>query len=341
MSDQYIFFFSALGSFNGLLISGYFAYMAQKKVFSNYFLSLLFFVLSIRVIKSVFFYFNPDLANIFIQIGLSACVLIGPFLYLYLKSNSENSKTNWQIHIIPYIAGISIAGIFYPYVDHRPEWSKWFVSAIYFQWITYILLSFKYILPIIIKFRTKEDIKKIDIWYLSIYFGTFIIWLAYYTSSYTSYIVGGLSFTFVLYLMILLLIFKNSKETSFFQEKEKYKNKDIDTDTLNLIDERISIIFKKELYLNPNITLDEAAKEMNVTRHLLSQYLNVVMGKSFSNLINEHRVERAKTLLTTENNLTVESIGYDSGFNSKSTFFTTFKKFTGKTPSEYQKILTK
>ena len=338
MSDQYIFFFSALGSFNGLLISGYFAYMAQKKIFSNYFLSLLFLVLSIRVIKSVFFYFNPDLANVFIQIGLSACFLIGPFLYLFLRSNSDNKKTNWQFHVIPYIVSISILGTMYPYVDHRVFWGEWILSAIYLQWIGYIILSFRYILPILRKIKSKESIRKLDIWHLSIYFGTLIIWLAYYTSSYTSYIVGGLSFTFILYLMILLFIFKYSKESTFFQEKEKYKNKDIDTDILTLIDQKISMIANKQLYLNPNFTLDDAAKEMNVTKHLLSQYLNVVLGKSFSNLINEYRIERAKVLLQNESNLTVESIGYDSGFNSKSTFFTTFKKFTGKTPSEYQKL---
>jgi AraC-like DNA-binding protein len=338
MSNQFIFFFSALGAFNGLLLSGYFAYNAKNKIFSNYFLSFLFLVLSIRVIKSVFFYFNPHLSNIFIQIGLSACILIGPFLYLFLKSNSVTKKSNWLIHILPYITAISILGILYSYVDHRVVWRKWIVKAIYWQWFIYIVLSFKYIQPILKKIKTKVSLKKIDIWHLSIYLGTSFVWLAYYTASYTSYIVGSLSFTFILYLLALLLIFKNSKESTFFKEKEKYKNKEIDMDTLDLIGQKLSIIIKKELYLKPNFTLDEAAKELNVTKHLLSQYLNVILSKSFSNLINEYRIEKAKKLLDTEFNLTIESIGYESGFNSKSTFFTTFKKITGKTPTEYQKM---
>jgi AraC-like DNA-binding protein len=338
MPNQYIFFFSALGAFNGLVLSCYFAYNAQKKNFSNYFLSSLFLVLSIRVIKSVFFYFNPHLSNIFIQIGLSACILIGPFLYLFLQSNSNNKKSNWRIHILPYIIGISILGVLYSYVDHRVVWSKWIVKAIYWQWFTYIVLSIKYIQPILKKIKNKESLKKIDVWHLSIYLGTFFIWLAYYIAAYTSYIVGALSFTFILYLMALLLVFKNSKESTFFKEKEKYKNKEIDMDTLDLIGQKLSIIVKKELYLKPNFTLDEAAKELNVTKHILSQYLNVILGKSFTNLINEYRIEKAKELLEAENNFTVEGIGYESGFNSKSTFFTTFKKITGKTPTEYQKI---
>lgn len=338
MFDQFIFFFSALGAFDGLLLSGYFAFNARKKKFSNYFLPFLFLVLSIRVIKSVFFYFNPHLSNIFIQIGLSACILIGPFLYLFLKLNLDNKKSNWLIHILPYITSITIAGILYPYVDHRAVWSKWIVKAIYWQWFIYIVLSFKYILPIQKKIIAKESLKKMDVWHLSIYLGIFFIWLAYYIAPYTSYIIGALSFTFILYLMALILIFRNSKESTFFQEeKEKYKNRKINLDTLDLIGENLSTIVEKELYLNPNFTLDEAAKELNVTKHLLSQYLNVVLGKSFTNLINEYRIEKAKKLLETENNLTVEGIGYESGFKSKSTFFTTFKKITGKTPTEYQK----
>jgi YesN/AraC family two-component response regulator len=95
------------------------------------------------------------------------------------------------------------------------------------------------------------------------------------------------------------------------------------------------------LYLKPNFSLEEAAKEMNVSKHVLSQYLNVMLGKSFTNLINEYRIEKAKELLEIESNLTVEGIGYDSGFSSKSTFFSTFKKITGKTPNEYQKMTLK
>ncbi|MEA5461719.1 helix-turn-helix domain-containing protein [Arcicella sp. LKC2W] len=337
-SSQLLFFFSALGAFNGLLLSVYFAVNAKKKIFSNYFLSLLLLVLSVRVIKSVFFYFNPNLSNIYIQIGLSALILIGPFLYLFLKSNSENQKSNWGIHILPFLIGICVVGTFYSYVDHRIIWIKWIVKAIYWQWFIYIVVSFKYIQPILKKVKIKDSIKKIDIWHLSIYTGTFCIWLAYYIAAYTSYIVGALSFTFILYLMGLLLLFKNSKTSTFFQEKEKYKNKEIDNDTIAHIAENLSILVKKELYLKPNFSLEEAAKEMNVSKHVLSQYLNVMLGKSFTNLINEYRIEKAKELLEIESNLTVEGIGYDSGFSSKSTFFSTFKKITGKTPNEYQKM---
>ncbi|QDW21859.1 AraC family transcriptional regulator [Flavobacterium sp. KBS0721] len=335
-SNQLLFFFSALGAFNGFILSIYFAINAKKKNFTNYFLSLLLLVLSVRIVKSIFFYFNPHLSNIFIQIGLSACVLIGPFLFLYLKSYKVE-KLNWTKHVIYYLLVITILGIFYPYVEHRAIWSKWIVCAIYSQWFIYIILSLKYLRSIFLKIKEKETLKRIDIWFLSIYFGVAFIWLAYSMAAYTSYIVGALSFTFVLYLIVLLLVFKTNSESTFFNEKEKYKNKEIDKETLNLIDQKLSVIVEKELFLNPNFSLEEAAKELKLTKHLLSQYVNEVLGKSFSSLIKEYRIDKAKKLLETETNYTIENLGYDSGFNSKSAFFTAFKKTTGLTPAEYQK----
>jgi len=339
--NQLLFFFSALGAFNGFLLSVYFAVNSNKKIFANYFLALLLLVLSIRIIKSVFFYFNPQLFNIFIQIGLSACILIGPFLFLYLKSFSNTGKTKWKVHIFPFIIGITVLGILYPYVEHRTVWSNWIVLAIYLQWLVYILASLKYLNPIFKKLKQKKKLEDIDVWLLSIYLGVVFIWLAYKFGTYASYIVGALSFSFVFYLVLLLVIFRKSRKTTFFEEKEKYKNKEIDQETQDLMNQKLSIILEKELFLDPNFTLEIAAKELKVTKHLLSQYINETLGKSFSNLIKEYRIEKAKKLLEAQSSYTIEGLGYDSGFSSKSTFFTAFKKITGSTPAEYQKLHSK
>jgi len=337
MTNQLLFFFSALGGFNGLVLSLYFAMNANKKKFSNYFLSFLLLVLSVRIIKSVFFYFNPDLSNVFIQIGLSACVLIGPFLYLYIKSQTSDEKLNWVGHTLPYFIGIVVLGILYPYVEHQAVWSRWIVKGIYIQWFVYIAFSTKDIWTIFMKLKRGEKVVNSDVWLLSIYCGVALIWLAYCIAAYTSYIIGALSFTFILYLIILLLVFRNNQTSTFFQEKEKYKNKELDAVTIEDVKQKIALIVERELFLNPQLTLDETAKELKLSKHVLSQYLNEQMGKSFTNVINEYRIEKAKVLLHSQNNYTIEAVGYDCGFNSKSTFFSTFKKITGKTPSEFQK----
>jgi len=71
----------------------------------------------------------------------------------------------------------------------------------------------------------------------------------------------------------------------------------------------------------------------------LSQIINQNSGKNYSTLINELRIEHAKKLLANEeySNYTISALGLESGFNTKTNFYSTFKKITGHTPNEYKK----
>lgn len=92
-----------------------------------------------------------------------------------------------------------------------------------------------------------------------------------------------------------------------------------------------------KMYRDSSLKLTEVANQMNVLPHYLSQFLNDNLEKSFSMYINEYRIDEAKHLLVTNDLYTIEAIGYECGFNSKSTFFTVFKKVAGVTPSQYKK----
>ena len=72
--------------------------------------------------------------------------------------------------------------------------------------------------------------------------------------------------------------------------------------------------------------------------YLVSQAINEGLKRNFYDLINGYRVEEAKQLLVDSKNMnfTILSIGFEAGFNSKTTFNTVFKKFTGSTPTEYR-----
>ncbi|MFK7782547.1 helix-turn-helix domain-containing protein [Psychroserpens sp.] len=337
---QLIFFFSALGAFNGFLLSFYFAFKAKKsQVPSNYFLACLLLVLSVRIVKSVFFYFISGLSETFIQIGLSACFLIGPFLYLYLQSQFIAPKKNYRLlHILPYILIITVIGIAFPYWSERLLWTTYFVRVIYLQWLTYIIFSGLVLKPVFKKFfSSSEKFTDKDLWLSSIFFGTTFIWIGYFVGSFTSYIVGALSFSFILYLVILVLIFQRKKTTLFFDEKIRYKNKEINLVVIDEISNKLHLIQDKELFKDANLKLADIALAFKTSPHTLSQYLNDNLGKSFSLFINEYRIEEAKRLLHSNDNYTIEAIGYESGFNSKSTFFTTFKSLVGITPSAYRK----
>jgi AraC-like DNA-binding protein len=71
----------------------------------------------------------------------------------------------------------------------------------------------------------------------------------------------------------------------------------------------------------------------------MSYLINSGFGENFFQFINKYRVERAKELLNIDklSKYSILGIAFESGFNSKTTFNTTFKKFTNQTPSEYLK----
>lgn len=94
---------------------------------------------------------------------------------------------------------------------------------------------------------------------------------------------------------------------------------------------------EQKLYLDPLLTLKGLADKIGLNTHELSYVLNNGLGKNFYHFINELRTEEAKSLLLSEDmkHLDLLGIAINAGFNSKTTFYTTFKKLTGLTPKEY------
>jgi len=95
---------------------------------------------------------------------------------------------------------------------------------------------------------------------------------------------------------------------------------------------------KDRLYQESELTLQELADKLDLPAYQVSLALNEGMRKNFYDLVNGYRVAEAKRLLLDPKNasFTILSVGYEAGFNSKSTFHTVFKKFTGATPTEYR-----
>lgn len=329
-----LFFFSLLGAFNGWLLALYFIFLHKGKRMPNILLGFLLIVLSIRVTKSVFFYFNSELSDIYIHIGLLACSLIGPFLYLYTSTsilNKTNFKLNYLLHFVPFL-GICIVAINYPYWEHRSLW-RFVVKLIYWQWLIYIIISGYYIRDIYKSYKKQKKLGLDKALVSNVFIGTFIIWLAFFTSSYTSYIVGAVSFSFMLYITFILFLFK--------AKQGRIKSKKA-TNTINSFDEiQITDDLKKLLainntFKNPNLKMPDVANELRLTPHEFSRYLNDNLKTNFAQFINEYRINEAEQLLLNDNKLSIEGIAFECGFNSVSTFYTAFKKRHNITPTKYR-----
>ncbi|GAB2668067.1 hypothetical protein GCM10027036_22040 [Flavihumibacter cheonanensis] len=120
----------------------------------------------------------------------------------------------------------------------------------------------------------------------------------------------------------------------------KYQKSGIEREKQELICQRaIEVLEKQKLYTEPELTLLELADQLKFPPYQVSQSLNECLGKSFYDLVNGYRVKEAKRLLNDpeKSNLTVLSIGFEAGFNSKTTFNSVFKQKTGMTPTAYRK----
>jgi AraC-like DNA-binding protein len=100
----------------------------------------------------------------------------------------------------------------------------------------------------------------------------------------------------------------------------------------------LQVIEEKRLYRNSLLTLQDLADEMRISAHNLSEVINTRLGKNFFELVNSYRVEEVKRRLhdPEADHLTILSIAWDAGFNTKSTFNAIFKRLTGLTPSQYR-----
>lgn len=349
IGQQILFAISALGAFNGFALSLYLFFQKKTRTVSIYLLAVLSLAVSMRVAKSVFYFFNSQLSKVYLQIGLSACFLIGPALYYFFRSVREKPARVpagwWRVWAV-LLGIIIVVGILVPYHIYPSIWGRYIIRGIYIQWPFYLILS-GFLIKNILKsmFTAPAGLSKSEQFLSLLFLGNCLIYFMYLMASLNVvpgiYIVGGLSFSLVLYIT-LTFYFYNAPIESLFQSPQltasyKPEKKKIgDADAALWMANLEKIIVAEGLHKDPNLKLSELAKKINISTHQLSQLLNENLGKSFSTYINEYRIEEACKLITTDSRFTFEAIGYEVGFNSKSTFYAVFKKIKGVTPALYK-----
>ncbi|MEO0556077.1 MAG: helix-turn-helix transcriptional regulator [Bacteroidota bacterium] len=162
-------------------------------------------------------------------------------------------------------------------------------------------------------------------------------------SNETPYLLDGygiiLASVFLFYYVLYKLII-SPREVLPVSDGSKYK-----TSTLNSVNiekyksELIQLMTSKKLFKNSDLTVNDVAEQLNIPRQHLSEILNVHMKIGFQDFLNQYRVQEFILCLENETytNYTLLGIANESGFSSKSSFNTTFKKLKGMTPSEYKK----
>ncbi|MBO9202973.1 MULTISPECIES: helix-turn-helix domain-containing protein [Niastella] len=353
IGQQILFLVSALGAVNGIILSGYLFISKKGRSIPAFFLGLLLLAISLRVAKSVFLYFNPLLPKVCLQAGLSACFLIGPALYHFLKSSLNGVSRiplSWKWHWGILMAILLIGGIDVPYKSFPHIWNNIIVYVIYGQWLIYLAISGSLLTPVIKNAFTRTySLKTTEKFWLLVYGGNLFVFVVYllalFRVIYGIYICGSLAFSFFLYLTIFFYLHSAQIENLLHPVQppaDKPEKKKIAATDAQIWSEKLEkALHDKELYKDPNLKLSDLAQTINISAHLLSQLLNDNLGKSFSTYINEYRINEACKLIKTNDLLTLEAIGYEVGFNSKSTFYTAFKKIKDTTPALFKESIAK
>jgi AraC-like DNA-binding protein len=122
-------------------------------------------------------------------------------------------------------------------------------------------------------------------------------------------------------------------------ETKKYSRSGLsDIERKRIAGEIVDFLESKRSYLNPELTVDDLSISLAISRHYITEAVNIELSRNFYQLINEYRVQEIKSRLTNPayQHYTLLAIAMDSGFSSKASFNSVFKKITGLTPSQYK-----
>lgn len=125
-------------------------------------------------------------------------------------------------------------------------------------------------------------------------------------------------------------------------DEPKYKSSHLnDEDKAQLLSRIQEVMDSSDEIFTPDFSLERLAMLAGSRYKYVSQVINEHYHQNFNNYLNSYRIKEAcKRMGDLENygNYTIEAISESVGFKSRSTFVTSFKRITGLTPSQYQRM---
>ena len=287
-------------------------------------------------------------------IGTAFGFLFGPLLYFYTKSITQKDfhfKKTDSIHFAIFLIIILLTLIKFQFTY------VYLYFALYLQITPYMIVCIKLILNYHHTLKNYfSSINKLNLtWMLYVVGAFFVMWIldlinfTLYNLHLTSR--GfGLYLTFfslmINFIFAILIFYRALQHPEIFagigedEKQQKYEHSRLtDEEKVEYLEKLVDYFKKDKPFLNPELTITEVARKLNVSVKYLSQVINESLGKNFYDFINSYRIEEAKRQLANESKSkkTVLEVLYDSGFNSKSAFNSAFKKHTGFTPTEFRK----
>lgn len=286
-----------------------------------------------------------------------------PCLYMAVSHYASPSlpKKGWLLHFVPFLlflifSLVYLMPILFNAQGPLPALPSWigfivryflFVQMVYYWTVCFLLLRrHQKNVKMVASFTDKIDLEWLRYLLVSVLFLILIRILSISNIHVTSY-------SPILYFLgIILLAYSTLTQKSIYATETYQPAENDETAPKKALNERLTteqveelkdIVMRKtvggKLYLDPSLTLSVLSDKIGISTHELSYVLNNGLGKNFYQFINELRTEEAKSLLLSDDTKHLDMLGVAirAGFNSKTTFYTTFKKATNLTPKEYIK----
>lgn len=333
---QLLFFFGAIGVFNSLLLSLNFLFNPKLSTRPNRLFGGFLLIVSLRIIKSVFYSFSSEEPIAFLQSGPSFFLLIGPLLFSYIKSciaPEHFAAKRWKLILYFWIFIVLSLLLFLPFPKNVTANKEVLLPLINAQWLVYLLCSFYALRASIFEFSKATRTSR---WLLSLVVATLVTWSAFFFVSFPYFISGSIVFSLLFYAFCIYFFFHKKAAADIFKRNKEDPSIVDQREMDQLVQQLVHIMEAEKPYLNPALKSADLAELLGISTHEFSRLTNQYLGKTFSDLINEYRVLEAKELLAVNSNYTLEAIGNQAGFNSKSAFYKAFKKFQGTTPGQFK-----
>jgi AraC-like DNA-binding protein len=143
----------------------------------------------------------------------------------------------------------------------------------------------------------------------------------------------GLSGVFTAFIFVVALV---GAPMLLRSSKGSFASPENPTDSDRAMLTKLDVLMNdKNIYTDSNLTLARVARRLSVPVRDVSTAINRTTGENFSRYINGFRVRHAQVALR-ETELPITEVMFESGFVSKSSFNTEFRRITGRTPSEFR-----
>ena len=294
----------------------------------------------------------------------SSFLLFNPALYLYISSLTHPSfRLKWVqlFHLLPYVVFELYAYLIQePFLmdtyfvrDENFLFRMSFAVANLISWSVYNPLSLILVHKYRMHLRNEQSnigkneslgwVLAVGIFYVVYCIIAFIIAIIVYYSEVQADLPYVYNYSVLLFIIFVLSFYGLRQQVlpkQLLIEKIKvpYEHSNLSDALKKRIEKKVLDYFENETaYLNPDLNMELMAQTLKIPKHQITEVLNTVIGKNFFQFVNTYRVEAVKQmLLDPKNRFSIEAVGYDCGFSSKSSFYTVFKSITGVTPVAFK-----